>query len=364
MTCSSVEEERMTTFTSGYSLRIRVRQESPSAPGIRRSRSTMSGLVRPTIGRTCVPDEHSPTISKSPASSSARRTPSMISRWSSARRTRMHAILAPRPSAIVRGESDERRTRRASDPCSHRCRAAADARAAPSSARGRRALQRSRDRRCGRGGGHPRASRRLSRQPQEPQQDPGSYGDCLARAVGTGDRPHQPAGRGGVHGCDARWGSRLPAPEPRSRAAASRGPERAARRARRAPPFRGAAPRRVAEPDTGAPDLCSRRRAARSADDSRVGGRRAASARRFNGGDRERARHRAGDGATPHRLDRAENRRQEPRRHVCAFSARGRRLPGRRGARVRSRTTERVQAKRVASTSRWYGARQGSPIYV
>src|SRR4051794_21915418 len=64
------------------------RQRRPSAPRIPSSSATRSGRRRSTSGRTCEPVWVAPTISKSSTGSSARRTPSSISRLSSAINTR------------------------------------------------------------------------------------------------------------------------------------------------------------------------------------------------------------------------------------------------------------------------------------
>ena len=81
--------------------------------GMRTSRRTRSGFVRPTSGSTCVPDWVSPTISKS-CCSSARRMPSSTSRWSSAITTRMCRSVACTAS---RGARQEPRWARPSPAC-------------------------------------------------------------------------------------------------------------------------------------------------------------------------------------------------------------------------------------------------------
>ena len=72
----------------GSCLRRRARHVRPSSSGIRMSRSTTSGFVSRTTGRTRLPTETSDTISKSSAAASARRTAASMSRWSSATSTR------------------------------------------------------------------------------------------------------------------------------------------------------------------------------------------------------------------------------------------------------------------------------------
>ena len=74
----------MIALTEGCRSWSSSRQRRPSMPGIRRSRSTMSGEVRLTRGRISCPAEASPTISMSGASLNAMRTAARISGWSSA----------------------------------------------------------------------------------------------------------------------------------------------------------------------------------------------------------------------------------------------------------------------------------------
>ena len=61
----SVDTDRITTFTSGWRLRIRSRHVRPSMPGIRMSSSARSGFVWETSGSTCAPLFVSATTSKS-----------------------------------------------------------------------------------------------------------------------------------------------------------------------------------------------------------------------------------------------------------------------------------------------------------
>ena len=66
----SPEAERITTFTSGYRLRIWSRHASPSSCGMLMSRTTRSGPVCPIRGSTFAPFVASPTTSMSCSSSS------------------------------------------------------------------------------------------------------------------------------------------------------------------------------------------------------------------------------------------------------------------------------------------------------